>query len=159
MPSSSVSKSHKSSEFNFKRFYDADQPSSSSSTNAFNQTRKTYTNFTNGRKLNGGGRDDDDIQLVSISQKTNSVTRPFSRDMPSLIPISKTFQSSIMTNGYSRESSIKPIASQQPTRGRRSVLDFLGKNRVSPMRLFQFKKNTENPLFRHLGKHQESQSQ
>ena len=130
MPSTGTSKSQKSSEFNFKRFFDTDQPSSSSS-NAFNQTRKNnYTKFTNGRKYNGGRDDNDDVQLVSISPK-NPVARPFSREMPSLIPISKTFQPSILTNGYSRESSVKPVASQ-PTRGRRSVLDFLGKNRVSP---------------------------
>ncbi|XP_070506274.1 sentrin-specific protease-like isoform X2 [Chironomus tepperi] len=124
MPSTGVSKSHKPSEFNFKRFYDADQPSSST---AFNQTKKNNSKFTNGRKLNGG-RDDDDVQFVSISSKSNS-SRPFSREMPSLIPISKTFQPSIMTNGFSRENSLKPVASQ-PSRGRRSVLDFLGKNRA-----------------------------
>jgi hypothetical protein len=148
MPSTGVSKSQKSSEFTFRRFYETDQPSSSSSTYAFNnQTRKNYTNFTNGRKLNGGGQDDDDIQLVSISPKNNSATRPFSRDMPSLIPISKTFQSSITTNGYSRESSVKPVASQQPIRGRRSVLDFLGKNRVSPEGcLAIYLINTDHPL-------------
>lgn len=135
MPSTSTSKSQKSSEFNFRRFYDADQqqqPSSSSSSNAFNQTRKSYTKFTNGRKSNGGRDVDDDVQFVSTSPKNNNyVARPFSsRELPSLIPISKTFQPSSMTNGFSRESSLKSLASQ-PTRGRRSVLDFLGKNRVS----------------------------
>lgn len=132
MPSTSASKSQKSSEFNFRRFYDADQQQpSSSSSNAFNQTRKSYTKFTNGRKSNGGRDVDDDVQFVSISSKNiNNAARPFPREIPSLIPIAKTFQPSIMTNGFSRESSLKPVTSQ-PTRGRRSVLDFLGKNRVS----------------------------
>lgn len=107
MPSTGTSK-QRNFGFDFKRFYESDQPSTS---------RINYAQFTNGRKS-----DDDDVQFVSISPRE----RPQSREIPSLIPISKAFQPPVFTNGFSRESSVKP----QPVRGRRSVLDFLGKNRA-----------------------------
>jgi hypothetical protein len=120
MPSTATSKPRNYG-FDFKRFYENDQPSTS---NAFTFTnRRNYTQLTNGGKSNG---DDDDIQFVAISSRT-PIQRPQSREIPSLIPISKAFQPTVMTNGFSRENSVKP----QPSRGRRSVLDFLGKNRVS----------------------------
>lgn len=117
MPSMAATARHRNVGYDFKRFYESDQPSTSQ---AFSRTN--YSQLLNGAKQNGS---DDDVQYVGTTQKSTNPKSQSGMSMPPLIPISKTI--SPISNGYSRECSVKP----QPTRGFHTVLNFLGKNRVS----------------------------
>lgn len=105
--------------YDFENLYQNGQPTTSAFTSRNQQQQFSWRN---------NEEDDDDVQLVSYSRKPNQQSHLRHRqDMPSLIPISK---SSLVTNGHTSEHTLKPI-SAQPVRGRRSVLDFSRKNRVS----------------------------
>lgn len=137
MPSSHFVKS-KVPGFNYQVFYQNSQPSTSSSANAFGSKRKTQLFATNGTAKND---DEKEAQFASFQRKANPsvpmmlLTQKPRQEMPSLIPISRDLKSSLLiSNGHSSSefsNSMKPFSvGSQPSRGRRSILDFSKKNRV-----------------------------